>query len=100
MVVEMVLVEFFSLPEFPQCICERVGSLSGITAQVAVVDIYLARDRPVLHQDISESGSAPLVSLYPNCRVLFIVVVGGGEGTLLRMMSGGAGILRGEARWA
>lgn len=54
----------------------------------------------MLHRDISESGSAPLVSLYPSCRVLFIVGVGGGEGTLLRMMSGGAGIMRGELRWA
>jgi len=54
----------------------------------------------VLHRDISESGSAPLVSLYPSCRVLFIVGVGGGEGTLLRMMSGDPGIMSGEARWS
>jgi len=89
-----------SLPEFPPDIRELVSSLFGITAQAAIVNIYSPGNTLAPHRDISESSSAPLVSVSLGCEALFIAGVRDGEGVVVRVRSGDALVMSGEARWA
>ncbi|KAG0123900.1 hypothetical protein HOY82DRAFT_574277 [Tuber indicum] len=93
-------VDSSSLPEFPRDICELISSLFGITAQAAIVNIYSPGDTLAPHRDVSEASSAPLVSVSLGCEALFIAGVGEGEGVVIRVRSGDAIVMSGEARWA
>ncbi|PWW77930.1 hypothetical protein C7212DRAFT_175906 [Tuber magnatum] len=93
-------VDSSSLPKFPRDIRELVGSLFGITAQAAIVNIYSPGDTLAPHRDISEASSASLVSVSLGCEALFIAGVGEGEGVVVRVRSGDAVVMSGEARWA
>jgi len=93
-------VDSSSLPEFPPDIRELVSSLFGITAQAAIVNIYSPGDTLAPHRDISESSSAPLVSVSLGCEALFVAGVGDEEGVVVRVRSGDAIVMSGEARWA
>ncbi|RPA96745.1 hypothetical protein L873DRAFT_1810771 [Choiromyces venosus 120613-1] len=93
-------VDSSSLPEFPEDICDLVSSLFGITSQAAIVNIYSPGDTLAPHRDVSEASCAPLVSVSLGCEALFIAGVGDQEGVVVRVRSGDAVVMSGEARWA
>ncbi|KAK5728138.1 hypothetical protein LTR17_012146 [Elasticomyces elasticus] len=104
-------------PPFPQDIKDLVQGLFPMKAEAAIVNLYSPGDTLSAHRDVSEACSQPLVSISLGCEAIFIAAIEdeaadptaptsgrGGQGKLrsavLRLRSGDAVVMRGEARWA
>ncbi|KAK5680096.1 hypothetical protein LTS10_008046 [Elasticomyces elasticus] len=104
-------------PPFPQDVKDLVEGLFPMKAEAAIVNLYSPGDTLSAHRDVSEACAQPLVSISLGCEAIFIaaiedeaadpaVSVGGrgGQGKLrsavLRLRSGDAVVMRGEARYA
>ncbi|KAK5707419.1 hypothetical protein LTR17_020712 [Elasticomyces elasticus] len=104
-------------PPFPQDIKDLVEGLFPLKAEAAIVNLYSPGDTLSAHRDVSEACAQPLVSISLGCEAIFIAAIEdeaadptapvsgrGGQGKLrsavLRLRSGDAVVMRGEARYA
>jgi alkylated DNA repair protein alkB family protein 1 len=86
-------------PPFPSDIAGLLHSLfSDMVAQAAIVNLYSPGDTLSLHRDVSEFTDRGLVSISLGCDAIF--VIGNKEGHAIKLRSGDAVFMTGEARFA
>ncbi|KAK0278622.1 hypothetical protein LTR35_004321 [Friedmanniomyces endolithicus] len=115
-------------PPFPEDVKNLVEGLFPMKAEAAIVNLYSPGDKLSVHRDVSEACAQPLVSISLGCEAIFLVALedgpadststadagpaattpiegdNGGHGKLrtavLRLRSGDAVLMSGEARYA
>jgi alkylated DNA repair protein alkB family protein 1 len=93
-------------PAFPADLKHLIESLFPIKAEAAIVNLYSPGDTLSLHRDVSEECNQPLVSISLGCDGIFIAGLngdgedGGPRVSAMRLRSGDAVLMSGEARYA
>ncbi|KAK0783889.1 hypothetical protein LTS16_002796 [Friedmanniomyces endolithicus] len=115
-------------PPFPEDVKNLIEGLFPMKAEAAIVNLYSPGDKLSVHRDVSEACAQPLVSISLGCEAIFLVALedgpadststadagsaattpiegdNGGHGKLrtavLRLRSGDAVLMSGEARYA
>lgn len=76
------------------------GILPTITPEAAIVNVYSPGDTLSVHRDVSEGSSAGLVSLSLGCDGIFVMAGEDGKACAIRLRSGDAIFMTGQARFA
>ncbi|GAB7363409.1 hypothetical protein MBLNU230_g3686t1 [Neophaeotheca triangularis] len=88
-------------PPFPSDTKQLLETLFPmLKAEAAIVNLYSPGDTLSLHRDVSEECDRPLVSLSLGCEGVFVVGLEDGGSVTVRLRSGDAVVMSGEARYA